>query len=87
MVRRGKPLSLRGGRSLFLVDTLLYRARLFERTRNESGRRSRASHPPAEYPWPGRTQAADLAEAAALIAACGYHRRDEELADAMTAIA
>ena len=34
-------------------------------------------------PWPGRTPAIDLAEA---VAACGYHRRDEELTDAQTAL-
>jgi hypothetical protein len=33
-------------------------------------------------PWPGRTPATDLDEAQTLIDACGYHRRDEELADA-----
>ena len=38
----------------------------------------------------GRVQllgvALDLAEAAALITACGYHRRDQELADAQEAL-
>jgi tetratricopeptide (TPR) repeat protein len=77
----------RGGMRLILADILLYRARLFGRTRNETERMNRASQPPAEYPWPGRTPARDLAEATALITACGYHRRDEELADAMAAIA
>jgi hypothetical protein len=51
-----------------LADTLLHRGRLF-------GWRN-------ECPWPGRTPATDLDEAQTLIDACGYHRRDEELADA-----
>lgn len=58
-----------GGMRLHLIDTLLHRARLFGRL-------------DGEYPWKGRTPKADLDEAAALIDACGYHRRDEELADA-----
>jgi len=57
-----------GGMRLHLADTLLHRARLF-------GWRN-------EYPWPGRTPEADLDEAETLIAACGYHRRDPEFADA-----
>jgi hypothetical protein len=39
-----------------------------------------------EYPWPDRTPETDLDEAAALIKACGYHRRDQELADARAAL-
>ncbi len=76
-----------GGMRLYLADTLLHRARLFGRLKDESRRMTGVPPPPAEYPWPGRSAAADLAEAAALITACGYHRRDEELADAMAAIA
>jgi hypothetical protein len=74
-----------GGMRLHIVDTLLHRARLFGRRNIDGGRMKGASAPPAEYPWPGRTPAADLTEAAALITACGYHRRDEELADARKA--
>ena len=36
------------------------------------------------YPW--YSPAADLAAAETLINACGYHRRDEELADAKAAL-
>jgi hypothetical protein len=61
-----------GGMRLHLADTLLHRARLF-------GWRN-------EYPWPDRTPAADLDEAETLIDACGYHRRDQELADARVAL-
>ena len=38
----------------------------------------------AKYPW--ESPAADLAAAETLINTCGYHRRDEELADAKAAI-
>jgi hypothetical protein len=70
--RGGNPQNgWQGGMRLHLADTLLHRARLF-------GFRD-------EYPWPGRTPKADLDEAGALIDACGYHRRDEELADARAA--
>ena len=61
-----------GGMRLHLVDTLLVRARLFAKR--------------DLYPWPERTPRMDLEEAATLIDICGYHRRDEELADAMAAI-
>ena len=61
-----------GGMRLHLIDTLLHRARLFGNT---------------DYPWPSRTPQIDLDEAAALIDICGYHRRDEELADARRALA
>ena len=43
----------------------------------EEGRRQ-------NYPW--ESPAADLAAAEDLIKKCGYHRRDEELADAKKAI-
>ena len=55
---------------LFLADIHLHRARLFFRE--------------AKYPW--ESPAADLAAAEKLINACGYHRRDEELANAKAAI-
>jgi len=51
---------------LHMADIHLYRARLFFREK--------------EYPW--ESPAADLAAAEKLINDCGYHRRDEELADA-----
>ena len=60
----------RGPMRLFLADIHLYRARLFFREE--------------EYPW--GSPAADLAAAEKLINDCGYHRRDEELADAKRAI-
>lgn len=61
-----------GGMRLHLAATLLHRARLF-------GWRN-------EYPWPERTAVADLDEAEILILACGYHRRDQALADARAAL-
>jgi hypothetical protein len=63
---------------LFLADIHLYRARLFFRE--------------GEYPWDkdpdGKPRGAedDLAAAEKLINRCGYHRRDEELADAKDAL-
>jgi tetratricopeptide (TPR) repeat protein len=60
----------RGPMKLFLADIHLYRARLFFRE-------------PA-YPW--QSPQDDLAAAEKLIDDCGYHRRDEELADAKKAI-
>ena len=39
------------------------------------------------YPWPGRTRQQDLEETGRLIAECGYHRRDPELATARAALA
>jgi hypothetical protein len=72
-----------GGMRLHLVDTLLHRARLFRRRKAEGG----WWNPPTEYPWPACTARMDLDEAAALIDACGYHRRDAELADARAALA
>ncbi len=68
----------RGPMPLFLADIHLYRARLFFRER--------------EYPWntyPDGTPRGpedDLAAAEKLINRCGYHRRDEELADAKEAL-
>ncbi|MFN7928036.1 MAG: hypothetical protein U0Y68_08825 [Blastocatellia bacterium] len=57
---------------LFQADIHLYRARLF-------GMRKEAA-----YPWQSAEE--DLAEAERLIQECGYHRRDEELADAKRAL-
>jgi hypothetical protein len=60
----------RGPMKLFLADIHLYRARLFFRE--------------PSYPW--KSPQDDLAAAEKLINDCGYHRRDEELADAKQAI-
>lgn len=73
----------RGPMRLFMADILLYRARLFFREK--------------EYPWKdapdrsgnrngNRSAKDDLADAEYWINRCGYHRRDEELADAKLAI-
>jgi hypothetical protein len=73
----------RGPMKLFMADIHLYRARLFGKKGGViSGQSSVISG--EKYPWgsPG----ADLAAAEKLINACGYHRRDEELADAKRAI-
>ena len=56
----------RGPMRLHMADIHLHRARLF--------------HAVEAYPW--RSPKDDLAEARKLIEQCGYHRRDEELADA-----
>jgi hypothetical protein len=61
---------------LFLADIHLYRARLFGGRRSEVGGQN--------YPW--ESPQADLAAAEKLVNECGYHRRDEELADAKVAI-
>ena len=61
---------------LFMADIHLHRARLF------GGERSKARG--EKYPW--ESPAADLAAAEKLINVCGYHRRDEELADAKNAL-
>jgi len=61
----------RGPMRLFMADIHLYRARLF--------------HTVTPYPWKGAKD--DLAAARKLIEECGYHRRDEELADAEKALA
>jgi hypothetical protein len=60
----------RGPMKLFLADIHLYRARLFFREPSD--------------PWTSPQD--DLAAAEKLIGACGYHRRDGELADAKQAI-
>jgi hypothetical protein len=59
----------RGSMRLFMADIHLYRARLFGPRKKEIA-----------YPWD--SPQADLAAARKLIEQCGYHRRDEELADA-----
>ena len=60
----------RGPMKLHMTDIHLYRARLFFREN--------------EYPW--ESPRADLDAAEKLINECGYHRRDEELADAKRVI-
>jgi hypothetical protein len=70
----------RGLMKLFLADIHLYRARLFGNRKAETGNRKEET----KYPW--ESPAADLAAAEKLINDCGYHRRDEELADAKAAI-
>jgi hypothetical protein len=60
----------RGPMRLYMADIHLYRARLFFREK--------------QYPW--KSPQDDLAAAEKLINECGYHRRDEELADAKKAI-
>ncbi|RPJ57844.1 MAG: TIR domain-containing protein, partial [Acidobacteria bacterium] len=60
----------RGPMRLHMADIHLYRARLFFR----------------EKPYPWKSPQDDLAAAEKLINECGYHRRDEELADAKHAI-
>lgn len=60
----------RGPMRLYMADIHLYRARLFFR----------------EKPYPWQSPEDDLAAAKKLINECGYHRRDEELADAKRAI-
>lgn len=73
----------RGQMKLFLVDIHLHRARLFGRMKAEGGM-MKAAGEAIPYPW--ESAAADLAAAERLINECGYHRRDEELADAKRAI-
>jgi hypothetical protein len=60
----------RGPMRLHMADIHLYRARLFFREKY--------------YPW--KSSQEDLAAVEKLINECGYHRRDEELADAKRAI-
>jgi hypothetical protein len=57
---------------LFLANIHIHRARLFFREN--------------EYPKERLSPQVDLAAAEKLINACGYHRRDEELAAAKRAI-
>lgn len=73
----------RGSMKLHLADIHLYRARLFGRMKEEGGLMN-ADSEAISYPWISPER--DLAEAERLINECGYHRRDEELADAKQAI-
>jgi tetratricopeptide (TPR) repeat protein len=74
----------RGPMRLLMADIHLYRARLFGRMRDEGGG--------MKYPWDKNPDGSprgpkdDLEAAEKLINECGYHRRDEELADAKLAI-
>ncbi|MCX6899110.1 MAG: hypothetical protein NT105_10450 [Verrucomicrobia bacterium] len=74
----------RGPMRLHMADIHLSRARLFGRLKAEGEM--------LKYPWnqnpdgTPRGPADDLAAAEKLIKECGYHRRDEELADAKKAI-
>jgi hypothetical protein len=65
----------RGPMKLHMVDIHLYRARLFGPMKNKGEK--------MKYPWD--SPQADLDEAPRLIDQTGYHRRDEELADAIEA--
>jgi len=79
----------RGTMRLHMADIHLYRARLFFREKKYpwadwdlwQTNKSDKSSPPRP-----RTAADDLAAAEKLINSCGYHRRDQELADAKQAI-
>ena len=71
----------RGPMKLFLANIHLYRARLFG---TKDGGWKMEDGTAGKYPW--ESPAADLAAAEKLINACGYHRRDEELADAKRAL-
>jgi len=73
----------RGPMKLHMADIHLYRARLFGKQRAE-GSNQKSEVSAEKYPW--ESPAADLAAAEKLINECGYHRRDEELADAKRAI-
>jgi hypothetical protein len=70
----------RGPMKLHMADIHLYRARLFGNRKAETGNRKEE----IQYPW--ESPVADLAAAERLINDCGYHRRDEELADAKAAL-
>lgn len=78
----------RGSMKLFLADIHLYRARLFGVRNSECG----VGNEESQYPWdrnPDGTPRGpldDLAAAEKLINDCGYHRRDEEVADAKAAL-
>ena len=65
-------IAARGSMRLHMADIHLYRARLFYRE--------------PTYPKEWGSAKADLDAAEKLINECGYHRRDEELADAKAAI-
>ena len=74
----------RGSMKLHMADIHLYRARLFgimkDRDKDEVG----IMKDEISYPWD--SPQVDLDEAARLIEETGYHRRDEELADAREAL-
>jgi hypothetical protein len=73
-------ITARGPMRLFLADIHLTRARLFGLRFGDCGLWIE------EEPYPWESAEADLAAAEKLINECGYHRRDEELADAKQAI-
>ncbi len=73
-------IAARGSMKLHMADIHLYRARLFGLRNSDRGLRIEG----AKYPW--ESPAADLAAAEKLIHECGYHHRDEELADAKRVI-
>ncbi|MGH9836876.1 MAG: hypothetical protein ACRD9Y_27945 [Blastocatellia bacterium] len=73
-------IAARGSMRLHLADIHLHRARLFGLRMVDDGLRNE------EEPYPWESAEADLAAAEKLINECGYHRRDEELADAKQAI-
>lgn len=73
----------RGPMRLHMADIHLYRARLFGRQETEV-RSQGAGASGQKYPW--KSPQDDLAAAEKLINDCGYHRRDQELADAKRAI-
>jgi hypothetical protein len=71
----------RGSMKLHMADVRLYRARLFGVRSWECGVRSEGDD---TYPW--ESAADDIQAAEALITACGYGRRLQELADAKVAL-
>ncbi len=73
----------RGPMRLHMADIHLYRARLFSREKEYSWKVGKNLN--GEWVT-NRTAADDLAAAEKLINECGYHRRDQELADAKRAI-
>jgi hypothetical protein len=72
----------RGPMRLHLADIHLYRARLFGMRNEERVAYPRNNNPDGIQRGP----ADDLAAAEKLINDCGYHRRDQELADARRTI-
>ena len=85
-------IAARGPMRLFLADIHLHRARLFGARQGTGDGKQGAGDSAPPYPWPTppdgspRGPAADLSAAEQLIKQCGYHRRDEELADAQRAL-
>ena len=80
-------IAVRGPMRQHMADVLLSRARLFgmrnDEIPNDEGMTNTEGRM-KQYPWD--SPAADLAAAEKLINDCGYHRRDEELADAKAAM-